>query len=47
LITKVDGKQKVAKLEAITKIMSFRQGNKFAPSALISTMLATKNEKVN
>jgi len=27
--------------------MSLRQGNKFAPSALISTMLAVKKEKVN
>jgi hypothetical protein len=27
--------------------MSFRQGNKFVPSALISTMLVAKKEKVN
>jgi hypothetical protein len=47
LIAKADGKQKVARLEALTKIMSFKQGNKFAPSALISTMLAIEKEKVN
>jgi hypothetical protein len=47
LIAKEDGKQKVAKLEVLTKIMSFKQGNKFAPSALISTMLVVKKEKVN
>ncbi len=46
LIAKVDGRQKVAKLRALMEIMSFRHGNKFAPSALISTMLATKKEKV-
>jgi hypothetical protein len=27
--------------------MSFRQGNKFAPCALISTMLVAKKEKIN
>ncbi len=47
LIAKANGKRKVAKLEALTDIMSFKQGNKFAPGALISTMLATKKEKVN
>jgi hypothetical protein len=39
--------KKVVKLEALMEIMSLRQGNKFAPSALISTMLAIKKEKVN
>jgi hypothetical protein len=29
------------------EIMSFRQGNKFPPSALISTMLTIEKEKVN
>jgi hypothetical protein len=29
------------------EIMSFRKGNKFVPSALISTMLVTEEEKVN
>jgi hypothetical protein len=47
LIAKVDGKHKVTRVEALTEIMSFKQGNKFAPSALISTMLATEKEKVN
>ncbi len=47
LIAKVDGKWKVARLEALTEIMSFKQGNKFAPSALISTMLVAEKEKVN
>jgi len=47
LIAKIDGRQKVAILEAMTEIMSFRQGNKFVPSALISTMLAAEKEKVN
>ncbi len=47
LITKVDGKHKVAKLEALTEIMFFKEANKFAPNALISTMLASKKEKVN
>jgi hypothetical protein len=41
LIAKVDGKRKVTRLETLTEIMSFRQGNKFVPSALISIMLAT------
>ncbi len=45
LIAKANGRRKVAKLKALMEIMSFRQGNKFA-SALISTMLATKKEKV-
>jgi hypothetical protein len=27
--------------------MSFKQGNKFAPGALISTMLAVKKEELN
>jgi hypothetical protein len=43
----VDGKRKVAKLEAQMKIMSFKQGNKFAPCALISTMLVAENKKIN
>jgi hypothetical protein len=47
LIAKVDGRWKVTRLEALTDIMSFRQGNKFAPGALILTMLVAKKEKVN
>jgi hypothetical protein len=39
--------RKVARLEALMEIMSFKQGNKFAPSTLISTMLVIKKEKVN
>jgi hypothetical protein len=39
--------KKVAKLEALMEIMSFKQGNKFALGALISTMLAIEKEKVN
>lgn len=35
------------RLEAPMEIMSFRQGNKFPPSALISTMLTIEKEKVN
>jgi hypothetical protein len=41
LIAKADGKQKVARLEALMEIMSIKQGNKFVVGALISTMLAT------
>lgn len=47
LIAKVDGRWKVTRLEALMEIMSFKQRNKFAPNALISTMLITKKEKVN
>jgi hypothetical protein len=47
LIAKVDGRQKLARLEALMEIMYFKQGNKFAPSALISTMLTIEKEKVN
>jgi hypothetical protein len=47
LIAKEDGRRKVAKLEALTEIMSFKQGNKFALGALISTMLAVEKEEVN
>jgi hypothetical protein len=35
LITKADGRRKVTILEALTKIVSFRQGNQFNPGALI------------
>jgi hypothetical protein len=35
LITKADGRRKVTRLDALTEIMSFRQGNKFDPSSLI------------
>jgi hypothetical protein len=47
LIAKTNGKRKVAKLEALMEIMSFKQRNKFALGALISTMLVAKKEKVN
>ncbi len=47
LIAKANGKRKVAKLEALTVIMSFEQGNKFAPCVLILTMLVVEKEKVN
>jgi len=47
LIAKVNAKWKVAILEALTKIMSFRQGNKISPTVLISIMLEIEKEKVN
>jgi hypothetical protein len=47
LIAKVNGKWKVAILEALTKIMSFRQRNKISPTVLISIMLEIEKEKVN
>jgi hypothetical protein len=47
LIAKTNGKRKVAKLEALMEIMSFKQRNKFALGALISTMLVAEKEKVN
>jgi len=47
LIAKENGKQKVARLEALMEIMSFGRGNKFGPSVLILTMLAIEKEKVN
>jgi hypothetical protein len=47
LIAKANGKWKVVKLEALTKIMSFRQRNKFVPSVLISMMLPTEKEEMN
>jgi hypothetical protein len=47
LIAKVDGIWKVTRLEALTEIMSFRQGNKFDPTTLISIMLIAKKEKLN
>jgi hypothetical protein len=31
----------------LMEIMSFKQGNNFAPNVLISTMLAVEKEKVN
>jgi len=39
--------RKVIRLEALMEIMPFKQGNKFALGALISTMLAIEKEKVN
>ncbi len=47
LIAKTYGKQKVIRLETLMEIMFFKQGNKFALSVLISTMLATKKDEVN
>ncbi len=47
MIAKADGKRKVAKLETLTENMSFRQGNKFALSVLISMMLVVEKEEVN
>ncbi len=47
LIAKTNGKWKVAKLEALMEIMYFKQRNKFALGALISTMLVVEKEKVN
>jgi hypothetical protein len=47
LITKVHGKRKVTKLEALMEIMSFKQGNKFALGDLISMMLVAEKEEVN
>lgn len=47
LKTKTNGRWKVAKLKTLMEIMSLKQGNKFAPSVLISTMLAIDKEKVN
>ncbi len=46
LIAKTNGRWKVAILETLMEIMSFKQGNKFAPGVLISTMLVAKKEKV-
>jgi hypothetical protein len=47
MIAKANGRQKVARLEAPTDIMSLRQGNKFVLGALILTMLVVEKEKVN
>jgi hypothetical protein len=47
LIAKVDGKQTVTRLKTLTKIMSFKQGNKFVLGALISMMLVVEKEEVN
>jgi hypothetical protein len=47
LIAKIDSKRKVAKLEALARIVSFSQGNKIALGALISMILTTKKEKAN
>jgi hypothetical protein len=47
LIAKTYGKHEVAKLEVLMEIMSFKQGNKFATSVLISTMLAIEKDEVN
>jgi len=33
------------KLEALTKIMALKQGNKYVPNIIISVMLATENEQ--
>jgi hypothetical protein len=47
MIAKANDKRKVAILEALIEIMSFRQGNKFALGAFVSTIMATKKEEVN
>jgi hypothetical protein len=47
LIAKTYAKHEVARLEALMEIMSFRQGNKFTPGALISTILAVEKDEVN
>jgi len=47
LIAKADGRRRVARLETLTEITFLKEGNKFAPSALISIMLAVETKKVN
>lgn len=47
LIAKIDGKRKVTKLKSLTKIMSFKQGNKVALGVSISMMLVVEKEEMN
>jgi hypothetical protein len=46
-IAQVDEKARVERLEALTKILTFRQGNRFALGYLIFVMLVVEKEPVN
>ncbi len=47
MITQVDGKARVERLEALTKILTFHQGNMFTPCSLVSVILTIEKELVN
>jgi hypothetical protein len=47
MIAQADRKAKVRRLETLTKILTFRQGNRFAFSSLVSMMLIVEKELMN
>jgi hypothetical protein len=47
VIAQADKKAKVKKLEALTEILTFCQGNRFAPSSLVFVMLVIEKGLVN
>jgi hypothetical protein len=47
VIAQANGKARVGRLEALTKILTFCQGNRFVLCSLISMMLTTEKELIN
>ncbi len=47
VIAQANGKARVGRLEALTEILTFHQGNRFALCSLISVMLTTEKEPIN
>jgi hypothetical protein len=47
VIAQADKKARVERLETLTKILTFCQGNRFAPSSLVFVMLAIGKGPVN
>jgi len=47
VIAQANGKARVERLEALTEILTFHQGNRFALCFLISVMLPTEKEPIN
>jgi hypothetical protein len=47
VIAQVNAKAKFERLEALMEILTFCQGNRFAPGSLVFVMLATKKKPIN
>jgi hypothetical protein len=47
VIYKANGPLKVMKLEALTKILTFKQGNKYVPGTLVVVIQAVEEGEVN
>ncbi len=47
MITQADGKARVGRLEALTDILMFCQGNRFTFGFLVFVMLVTEKEPMN